>query len=312
MASAPGVTLIIFRFVNAIIHTLGCYLLIRQYKDGKDTPQQVYLINLALAESTQNFFSAFMSPFFCKMDLLKNAVYAIDKFQETFVIITVVSVNLVYYMSMIFITFDRLLEILLNIKYPLYWNVCKSKYLILSTWLTSAVVCIICLVSYTIDGFDYYPYVWYVYLSADFIFVFTALITYIFIFRKYRQTRVHPSRNISNQRGIFHVFRKSRFYISVLLITSFLCFKVTADFLFFFARVIVHEEEGDVGHLGMLVFHLWAMNDFVDAWIYIFLQKSVRVTLWRKCQICRETTEHIQPNVIIRRWTISTVQTTSC
>ena len=35
---------------------------------------------------------------------------------------------------MIYITLDRLLGITLNIRYPVYWNENKAKYLLIGTW----------------------------------------------------------------------------------------------------------------------------------------------------------------------------------
>lgn len=297
MLILTNITLFTIRVINSVMHTVGCYILVRQYRNGKDTPQQAYIINLSLAEALQNFFcSLFVSPGLAQIP--DHAAATVDMLQQTIVIIVEISINLVYYVSMIFITFDKFFEIWLNLKYPLYWSVRKAKYLLKATWLVCALACIVCLTAYKLKVFDYYPYIWYIYLSLDVVFVTTATIAYVFIFIKYKQTRqvpahiAHSHENLTRNNNIFDVFRHSRFYMTVLLISSFIVFKVTPDVLFFIFRVADDREDISVYELDMVVFHSWAISDFLDAWIYIFAQKTVRKMLYRTLtRICGNAIE---------------------
>ena len=57
--------------------------------------------------------------------------------QEVYIYLTAfhfTSAAMVYYLSMFYITFDKLLEVILNIRLPVYWNVEKAKVLLLVTW----------------------------------------------------------------------------------------------------------------------------------------------------------------------------------
>lgn len=80
--------------------------------------------------------------------------------------------------------------------------------------------------------------------------------------------------------------------MTVLLISSFIVFKVTPDVLFFIFRVADDREDISVYELDMVVFHSWAISDFLDAWIYIFAQKTVRKMLYRTLtRICGNAIE---------------------
>ena len=48
------VVLSVLNVVTALLHGLGCYLLTHQYREGLQTPQQLYLVNLAVSEGVAN------------------------------------------------------------------------------------------------------------------------------------------------------------------------------------------------------------------------------------------------------------------
>ena len=52
-------------------------------------------------------------------------------------------ISIVYYLDMIYLTIDKFLQILLNIKYHLYWNETKAKWLLAVTWLFAGLLVII-------------------------------------------------------------------------------------------------------------------------------------------------------------------------
>lgn len=207
----------------------------------------------------------------------------IDRFQEVLVILIETIIWLMYYLSMIFITIDRLLAICLNLKYPVYCNVQKAKKLLFISCLISAVFFLVILLLRVLRISDYYPYIWYLYVAFDFMFVIIAMVTYTFIFQKYRKTRELPTHNTHRSESLFQVFKNSRFYLSVLLIASFLLLKVTADLVLFFVGV-VHSK--DTVLITTIVFIMWALSDSVDAWLYIFAQRTVRTIFCKKFYCC--------------------------
>ena len=45
----------VLNVLSALLHMLGCYLLVCQYRDGgQDNPQQLFLINLSVSEGILN------------------------------------------------------------------------------------------------------------------------------------------------------------------------------------------------------------------------------------------------------------------
>ena len=292
-----SIVLSVIRVFNVILHTTGCYLLVAQYRRGEDTVQQVYLINLSIAEAAQNLLTIFMFPIINLTELPPSAHHHVDKMQEYVVIFIEVLVWMIYYVTMDIITLDRLFTVWLNLKYPVYWSLRKGKCLVISLWVTFAILAVIVLIANIKKLFDYYPYIWYIYIVLDMFFVISAVFAYGFIFKKFKESRIPPVQNSNiNQPSLFQIFRKSRFYISVLIIGSFLCFRVTGDILFFFKHIIYPSESPT---LDIIVFILWAVSDMCDAWIYIFAQKSVQKIFRRKFQIIfccfrRERSQHIQ------------------
>ena len=282
-----GIILIILRLLNVIFHCLGCILLVSQYRNGEDTPQQLFLINFSSIKAIQNLMTIFMSPWSDMISLSDSVLQHVDMFQEYFVIIIEILIWLMYHVNMLYMTIDRMLAIWLNLKYSLYCTLSRAKYLIICTWITSVLFLLIIMFMYAFKVTDYYPYIWYMYLSFDIAFVTVATITYTFIFQKYRHTRreppqyTHTSANVQ-QPSLFQVFRKSRFYIAVLLISNFLIFKVIADFLFFFIGVVA---KNDTPVTNITTFTMWALSDLLDAWIYIFVHKPIREVLKRKLRI---------------------------
>ena len=294
MRVIAAIILSLIRLVNIVLHSGGCFLLITQYRNGVDTPQQLFLINLSFTELLQNITTFFMTPIHKMVDVSDISFHDIDVFQEYLVIVIETTIWFMYYVSMTLITVDRLLAICLNLKYPVYCSVRKAKRALLSSWVFSVTLFVVVVVLYSLDITDYYPYIWYVYITFDFAFVILAMVCYIFIFRQFSKTREQPSMRAQRRESLFRLFRRSRFYLSVCLITSFLCLKVTADLLLFFLNVVCQIGSADS---DMITFVMWALSDSVDAWIYIYMETSVRklfLRRFRSLKCCMVTT--VEPN----------------
>merc|ERR1712150_25920 len=77
----------------------------------------------------------------------------------------------------------------------------------------------------------------------------------------------------------FQVFRKSNFYVAVLLITSFLMLMVIPDLVYLVVGFLKAEKSAGLTaycYLSILLSYL------VDGFIYIFLQNKVRRKLQKK------------------------------
>ena len=227
-------------------------------------------------------------------------------------IVQFTGVALIFYLVMIYLTFDRFMEIALNIKYPLYWSRKKANRLLIATWIISGTVATIVCLARGLVNFNWEPYVYiYFFPTMEIAFLVLAITTYSFIFKKFRTTRIFPAltsttdplpvpstveredeipdpkqsrKSMAHQerrrrRSSIYIFRRSKFFIPALLILTFLVFMASADLALMFATVTgqrVSEE------LTSFVFISYAISNLCDAVIYIFLQKDVRGLLYRK------------------------------
>jgi len=193
--------------------------------------------------------------------------------------------------------------ILLNIKYPLYWNKRKAIWLLRITWIVGVLLAVlICLLTYYTD------YVWedtffnYFYPTLEITFIILAISTYGFIFHKFAKTRTLPVHTHGSQRrSLFQIFRASRFYISVWLILTFLLFMVVPDLTYLGVNVAY----GYVPEvLKICIFISYAISNIVDAVIYIFMEPRVRKVLVRKLWITTENRVDTSHSVAIASaWT---------
>merc|ERR1712179_677338 len=133
----------------------------------------------------------------------------------------------------------------------------------------------------------------YYYPALDFCFLTIAILTYGFLFRKFyltRETVQDPlvvrgrglSSSRSSSRSVWKVFRGSKFYVSVLLISTFLLFTVIPDLTLMFHTIL---GIGIPVSLYAVCYTLYALSFLADAVIYIVMQRTVRRRFWRllKC-----------------------------
>ena len=213
-------------------------------------------------------------------------------------------ISFVYYCDMIYLTLDRLLDIVLNIRYRLFWNEMRARMLLLATWILGICLSVtISLLCYFINFNWEDAFFTYFYPTLEFSFIVLAFVTYSFIFHKYKQTRGAPkvvgSRYNTRRRGsTVETFRNSRFYISVLIILTFLVFMVVPDLTYFFVGVI-YGNTSDT--LAVCCWISYAVSNLLDAWIYIFLQPSVRRLMWKKLGLTksRRTSEVLPRRALI-------------
>ena len=281
------VVLLLLNTANVIFHSIGAYLLLCIYKNSRQSAEQVYLIHLSICELLMNLLEVFRRI----PDLISHSAEVneiIHSMQCYLMIAMFTGISVVYYLDMVYFTLDRLLDVLLNIKYPLYWNEAKAKRLVQGTWLFGIVLSIIISLLHYFIG-----YVWqdlmfkYCFPILDFSFTFLALVTYGFIFSKFKKTRILPSQKGTTatlKTSAFHVLRRSRFHLSFLLILTFLMFIVVPDLTYLFVGVINNNETET---LMICCWISYSLSNLSDACIYIFMQKPVKKLLIKKMNIRR-------------------------
>ena len=289
MSVALRITLSVVNLITTIFHILGSYLLIYQYRNGLQNSQQLFLINLAIAEGVTNLLQFLANPISDMISMSPKTALVIQECQYYIKTIRGYGFVTVYFLTMIYLTLDRLFDILLNIRYPLYWNENHTSKLLIVTWAISITTTITVSVLYHYTGSDFHKILdIYIYPTFDILFIIIAFLTYSFIFHKFKQTRVSPTQNTNGMstsagQNIFKVFQKSRFYIPVLLISTFIFFMAIPDLLNLF---IVNINGNHDITLRITLKISWALSYLSDAIIYIWIKPSVRKLLIKKLCIC--------------------------
>ena len=185
------VILLITCSLNIIIQIPGCYALLQIYTNGDDNVTHLYIMSLSFSE-------LICSSLVCVVKLLiYNGMASVCEYILAF---HYAAIALVYYLSMYFITIDKLLEVLLNIRLPVYWNIEKAKKLILATWLIGFLFGISSILSVAFASFDYERTLFHFFFPIlDVSFILLSIPTYFFLFLRYRATQQPPSRKTSIQ-----------------------------------------------------------------------------------------------------------------
>uniref|UniRef100_A0A069DMH9 7 transmembrane protein n=1 Tax=Clytia hemisphaerica TaxID=252671 RepID=A0A069DMH9_9CNID len=303
-----NVVLIGLAIVNTTLHAIGIHLLWWQKKVSHLRIHHIYLISLSASELTMNFLEVIK----ISINMNKNLSNTMQQISYHIMLVQFTGTAIVFHFSMIFITIDRLLEILLNIKYPVYWNEHKATKLLIGLWVISGLLTITVGICKGLADFQWENYFFtYFYPTVEFFFIILAFASYLFIFKKFNTTRVipihvptlriprerqkddeyemgdnnssspkpPPRRQARQRRSSITTFRKSRFFIPVLLILTFLIFIVGADMIMLF--VVVMAGNNSTWLLNTLAIS-YSVSNFLDAWIYIFLEPELKTLLWRK------------------------------
>ena len=270
---------------NILLHSIGLILLLQTLRKSKETPQHLYLINLSVTEVAKNVTIELIVVFRLLMVWWPTAR---ETFNTLFMYTTYVSFTSMYYLyfcAMFFITTDRLLAVVCNLRYKIIWNLHRTKLLIVSAW---AVALLVILPSFTavyflvgVRGLLEDLLLYFIPSMLNVVFLCFAVMTYFIMFRTYitSKVRIKTLRKLSNHSTTFDMFRHCKFFVSVLLITSFLVLTVIPYIIIF------------VCHLNKVTlpkyFYIYSntsilFGDTLDAFIYIFTYIPVSRLLKRK------------------------------
>ena len=304
MDLALVIILLILNLLNVFLHSIGACLLIHLYKRSRQKAQQLYLIHLSISECLMNLLESIRSiTKFTHLD--GNMSHIVDRFLYYTLILSFTGVSFVFYLVMVYVTIDRLMVIALNLQYTKYWNENKAKYLLLVTWLIGGVIAITVEITYVVIGFEWETIFFkYFYPTMEFLFILLAFLTYIFIICKYRKRQrticFHSEGPLASSTQVVSLkkkcksskhsvsntpiakrieFRKSIFYIPLLLITTFLIFMIIPDLTYLVVAVINNNPSQT---LSTICWISYAVSNLLDAWIYIYLQHHIRNFIKRK------------------------------
>ena len=314
------ICLLVLSALAICIHGFGAIILTLQQR-YEENIQQTLLINLSCVEVLANIFRILYTNFHV---LFKDPIKRVEVYLDVFnlsrycLIIANTGVHWLYIVSLTYITVNRLLEIVLNIKYQIYCTIKRVKILIVISWVMTVLLCVVlCIVDATKEflilvSMDHYM----VYVSAvlEFLFLLLAIFTYAFIFLKFvesrRQPSIHPniqkktekpliSDTVSSPdyRGIWNIFCNSSFYVYFILTLNVVLFNGLPQLVFFFLYNDEKAEEGNsvhthsYGHVVMFKDIFVVLSDIFDVTIYIMLDGNVRQRL--KKMMCRRRRNQI-------------------
>ena len=273
------VVLTILRLVDIVLHSGGIYLLVSCNRRGRESVQQLYIINLSVTEICFSVLWLFVIPISKLVSICDNLSAIVKDIQHYAIMCIYTLVAFVFYATMIFITLDRLLAIKFALKYRIYWNIKRAKNLILVTWITGGLLFLSIVMCHEFTGFEFdIPFHMYFYTPLNFAFTILAIYTYTFIFRQYRKSVDMQTRR-SRRGSAFVVFYKSRFYRPVLIILTFVLFIIIPDLIYMFI-VLIQNKRSEILLSACVI--SYSISNITDGCLYIFLQPNIKNQLARK------------------------------
>ena len=164
-------------FFAILIHSIGLFILCAHRRKYPDKIQHAFLFNLSLLELLESLAYFFSDTVFIRIG---------NQLNESILIFDYIGLTCVFYAVMTSLTMNRFFEIYLNIKYPLYWNLKKTQFLMVTVWGFSFIMGITFVATHKKSD-----KVWETSINIHFvgdIFLITIIaITYVYIFIKLKQ-----------------------------------------------------------------------------------------------------------------------------
>ena len=258
--------------VNVLLHFTGCFLLWKTYKRSQITTQKLLLLHLSISEGLINLNSVV----YYVMHLCiygQSESYNIYNIVLFYIIYPMKSLFYVIFVIMLFMTFDRLMAVVLNLR------VSRTKKVLVAIWIFGLLlsVCFILLRIYMSRSIYKLIRIIHVYLQLAFsiLFVITALLTYAIIFWKYKISRNSLEADSSNGNGQ-QQHSPMHFYIPLLIVSTYVILNATPYIIGIFIK-----KSNEVLFMINILHYLGYMS---DALIYIFLQPKVRKELFMCCR----------------------------
>ena len=271
--------------ISNALHLLGCFLLWKTFNWSAITNQQLLIFHISLCE-------AFISSNWLVNHIFLSSGYSKESAEVSYFVCIHLALMSILYMLMMSLTLGRLLAVVLGLKYSVYCTVEKLKKCLIIFWSIGMICIILFIILY------YFLGRWFVkvecvsfIVTISVLFIVVAFVTYAVIFWKYMKSRdaIHrydPSTNMSQQQAsIAQTFLNSRFYVSILIILTYLMFNTIP-----FCTAVILSKNGKVIERGTsfeIIFVLKHLAYTTDPLIYIFLQKKVRKKLFTTIRCCK-------------------------
>ena len=250
-----------------LVHACGFVLLYRIKFNPVN--QRTILLNLAFSELgiglTLTVVYLFVLTKNCNQDCYLTDIFFAQLFTVTNKLVV------------IYLICDRVLEVQLNIKYPLYFSASNVQKIIMTLWFITGgysltLVMLVKLKWSTNKTIE--TVMTSVMVAEDTIIIVTSVITYIILYQKVRNITSEEQR----EKTVQHDSRKmksSKFMLPSLIITSYIIFNLAGDIMFFYNLTLKKDDR-----LNAVTRLFWILGWLADGVLYVFLQKSIRNRLF--------------------------------
>ena len=184
-------------------------------------------------------------------------------------------------MLIIYLICDRMLEVHLNIKYPLYFTENKVKKMIMGLWIVTAgySLTIVLFVKFDVStDKSRLAVMTSVVVVEDVIIVLTAVITYVILYRKVKN--VIARSKVQTQVQNNDTDTRSKFLLPSLIVASYMLLNLAGDVMFLCSITLARK----VTSLNSVCRLFWILGWIADGILYIFFQKSIRKRLIALCR----------------------------
>ena len=276
MYAVFGIIHLILVLANIFFHCTGIYLLILLKYNVEGKIHLIYLLSVCCSE----LISSIISLSTLLLTVIKVPDVAVRKeIEYHFIVVKSTLLLIVYFLTMVVILIDKLLEIMLHITYPVYWNERKAKILIITMWMFGGFLYLSSILVYHIIGFNVIPYFpKYIMLPGNIAYLIFAVISYAYIFYNFNKSRMSPYQgrrtNIAETINVYNVFKKSRFFIPLTLILVYIIFYIIPTITYILTKGTIATK-----HIRLYVSISFNIAMLFDSWICIFLEPHVKQQL---------------------------------
>ena len=254
--------------VGLLLNSVGIYLLTALR--ARISNQNVILINLS-------FIKVIVSISQAALYVLKIIGKGEEQGLYKVVLIILVGAFGVNHLTIVVLTLDRLLGIVIPLRYNALITKDKLRIAIIASWMIGTAAVIVPFFIYDF-AFLYSIYYTAVYLTLDGIVLLIAVIAYGFILRVLLRREKAIAAGMMPRNARTHQRFGRFFYVSSLIIASFILFVAIPDVIHA-VLVIFQGNKDPMIELAMVL--AWSIYLVSDPLIYIFLQKPIRLKFCR-------------------------------
>ena len=275
--------LISLQAVIVVAHIFTLYLLFCVHQNEKAGVQEWLVANLSTTAILINVLFIF-----CSIRLLPGVnSTGLERFCVGYrwsIVTTLMYFS--YYLSMFYIVINKLLEVRLSIRHPVYCNTTNVKYLLAATWTAGLVICILVNLTAESPSDTYYMPIVISYVFLDAVFICTAVTSSGYIFKRFRQSRIAPTAASGiPAESFWKVFRNSRFYVSVVLVVTFIIFTVIPSVIWMVVASSLVSQCTTKKFIFRIVIIQYRTSFLADSLVYILTNTTVRSLLIKKINL---------------------------